>query len=79
MKHVGSLRYGVIFKKAFSHPEIFTSFVRDVETQYRPEISSIFDYIEKSCISPRDAAEMKEEAAREEKFKELEDELKAVK
>jgi predicted transposase/invertase (TIGR01784 family) len=49
------------------------------ETQYRPEISSIFDYIEKSCISPRDAAEMKEEAAREEKLKELEDELKAVK
>uniref|UniRef100_UPI0040579403 hypothetical protein n=1 Tax=Candidatus Electrothrix sp. TaxID=2170559 RepID=UPI0040579403 len=49
------------------------------ETRYRPEISSIFDYIEKSCISPRDAAEMKEEAARKEKLKELEDELKAVK
>ena len=30
MKEVASLRYGVIFKKAFSIPEIFTAFVRDV-------------------------------------------------
>ena len=30
MIKVGSLRYGVIFKKAFSDPEIFTGFVRDV-------------------------------------------------
>jgi len=29
MKHVASLRYGVIFKKAFSDPEIFTAFVKD--------------------------------------------------
>lgn len=29
MKKVASLRYGVIFKKAFSVPEIFTAFVRD--------------------------------------------------
>ena len=29
MKEVASLRYGVIFKKAFSVPEIFTAFVRD--------------------------------------------------
>jgi len=30
MREVASLRYGVIFKKAFSVPEIFTAFVRDV-------------------------------------------------
>ncbi|MCP4346986.1 MAG: Rpn family recombination-promoting nuclease/putative transposase [Desulfobacterales bacterium] len=30
MKHVAPLRYGVIFKKAFCDPEIFTAFVRDV-------------------------------------------------
>ncbi|MCP4347551.1 MAG: hypothetical protein GY795_18765 [Desulfobacterales bacterium] len=30
MKKVASLRYGVIFKKAFCDPEIFTAFVRDV-------------------------------------------------
>jgi hypothetical protein len=30
MKKVASLRYGVIFKKAFCVPEIFTGFVRDV-------------------------------------------------
>jgi len=29
MKNVASLRYGVIFKKAFSDPEIFTAFVKD--------------------------------------------------
>ena len=29
MKQVASLRYGVIFKKAFCHPEIFTAFVGD--------------------------------------------------
>ncbi|MGB0388685.1 MAG: PD-(D/E)XK nuclease family transposase [Ardenticatenaceae bacterium] len=30
MKEVASLRYGTIFKKAFSDPEIFTAFVEDV-------------------------------------------------
>ncbi len=30
MKYVAPLRYGVIFKKAFCDPEIFTAFVRDV-------------------------------------------------
>ncbi len=30
MKKVAPLRYGVIFKKAFCDPEIFTAFVRDV-------------------------------------------------
>jgi len=30
MKEVASLRYDVIFKKAFSVPEIFTAFVRDL-------------------------------------------------
>lgn len=30
MKEVASLRYGVIFKKAFSVPEIFTAFVEDL-------------------------------------------------
>ncbi|KOR30465.1 hypothetical protein TI05_13940 [Achromatium sp. WMS3] len=29
MKQVASLRYGVIFKKAFSDPEVFKGFVRD--------------------------------------------------
>ena len=30
MKKVASLQYGVVFKKAFCHPEIFTAFVQDV-------------------------------------------------
>jgi len=30
MKRVASLRYGVIFKKAFSQPDIFTAFVHDI-------------------------------------------------
>ncbi|OQY42169.1 MAG: hypothetical protein B6242_16495 [Anaerolineaceae bacterium 4572_78] len=30
MKKVASLRYGVIFKKAFCDPEIFTAFVKDI-------------------------------------------------
>lgn len=30
MKQVASLKYGVIFKKAFSQPDIFTAFVQDV-------------------------------------------------
>lgn len=30
MKYVAPLRYGVIFKKAFSKPEIFTAFVKAV-------------------------------------------------
>lgn len=30
MKTVAPLRYGVIFKKAFSRPEIFSAFVRDI-------------------------------------------------
>lgn len=30
MKQVESLRYGVIFKKAFSQVEIFKAFVKDI-------------------------------------------------
>ena len=30
MKQVASLQYGVIFKKAFSQPDIFTAFVKAV-------------------------------------------------
>ena len=30
MKQVASLQYGVVFKKAFCDPEIFSAFVRDV-------------------------------------------------
>ncbi len=30
MKHVASLKYGVVFKKAFCDPEIFTAFVQDI-------------------------------------------------
>jgi hypothetical protein len=30
MKRVAPLRYGLIFKKAFSQPDIFTAFVRDI-------------------------------------------------
>jgi len=53
MKKVESLQYGVIFKKAFSVPEIFTAFVRDfldvelninhVETEksFKPAIGKI--------------------------------------
>ncbi len=40
MKQVASLRYGVIFKKAFGVPEIFTAFVRDF-TQIQLEIDHI--------------------------------------
>ncbi len=53
MKHVAPLRYGVIFKKAFGDPEIFTAFVKDfiginieiteVETEksFRPSIGPV--------------------------------------
>lgn len=39
MKHVASLKYGVVFKKAFCDPEIFMAFVKDmiglsVEVEY---------------------------------------------
>ena len=30
MKKVASLKYGVVFKKAFCDPEIFTAFARDI-------------------------------------------------
>ena len=40
MKQVASLRYGVIFKKAFCVPEIFTAFVRDF-TNIQLEIDHI--------------------------------------
>lgn len=30
MKQVASLQYGVIFKKAFSQPDIFKAFVKDI-------------------------------------------------
>ncbi len=30
MKHVASLQYGVVFKKAFCDPEIFSAFIRDL-------------------------------------------------
>lgn len=30
MKKVASLKYGVVFKKAFCDPEIFSAFVQDV-------------------------------------------------
>ena len=30
MKHVASLRYGVVFKKAFCDPEIFAAFIQDI-------------------------------------------------
>ncbi len=40
MKKVASLRYGVIFKKAFCDPEIFTAFVRDM-FGVRIEISEV--------------------------------------
>jgi len=40
MKKVASLRYGVVFKKAFCVPEIFTAFVRDF-TNIQLEIDHI--------------------------------------
>ncbi|OQY27374.1 MAG: hypothetical protein B6244_10980 [Candidatus Cloacimonetes bacterium 4572_55] len=49
------------------------------ETRYRPEIRRIFDFIETSLITPKDTAEMKEEAARYEKLKELESRLAVIK
>jgi len=53
MKQVASLQYGVIFKKAFCDPEIFTAFVRDIigieieidhvetEKQFAPPIGQV--------------------------------------
>ncbi len=31
MKKVASLKYGVVFKKAFCDPEIFMAFVQDMQ------------------------------------------------
>jgi predicted transposase/invertase (TIGR01784 family) len=49
MQAVASLRYGVIFKKAFSQPDVFTAFVRDILG-----IEIIIDHVEteKSFASP---------------------------
>lgn len=49
MQAVASLRYGVIFKKAFSQPDIFTAFVKDILG-----IDLIIDHVEteKSFSSP---------------------------
>jgi hypothetical protein len=53
MKQVASLQYGVIFKKAFSQPDIFTAFVKavlgidieiekvDTEKSFRPAIGNV--------------------------------------
>ena len=53
MKQVASLQYGVIFKKAFSQPDIFTAFVKAVlgiqfscdkvetEKSFRPSIGNV--------------------------------------
>jgi len=51
MKKVASLGYGVIFKKAFSNPDIFKAFVKDfigielqinkVETEFFPVIGKV--------------------------------------
>ncbi len=40
MKQVASLRYEVIFKKAFSHPDVFMAFVKDM-TGVRIEIDHV--------------------------------------
>jgi hypothetical protein len=49
MQAVASLRYGVIFKKAFSQPDVFTAFVKDIL-----DIDLIIDHVEteKSFPSP---------------------------
>ena len=49
MQAVASLRYGVIFKKAFSQPDVFTAFVKDIL-----DIDLIIDRVEteKSFPSP---------------------------
>ena len=49
MKHVASLRYGVIFKKAFCDVEVFTQFVKDF-TGVQLEIDKV--ETEKSFDSP---------------------------
>ncbi len=54
MKHVALLRYGVIFKKAFSNMDVFKGFVRDilgihlqitavktVEQEFKPAIGNV--------------------------------------
>ena len=41
MQAVASLRYGVIFKKAFSQPDVFTAFVKDILG-----INLIIDHVE---------------------------------
>jgi len=49
MQAVASLRYGVIFNKAFSQPDVFTAFVKDIL-----DIDLIIDHVEteKSFPSP---------------------------
>ena len=49
MQAVASLRYGVIFKKAFSQPDVFTAFVKDILG-----VDIIIDHVEteKSFPSP---------------------------
>ena len=49
MQAVASLRYGVIFKKAFSQPDVFTAFVKDIL-----DIDLMIDHVEteKSFPSP---------------------------
>ena len=49
MQAVASLRYGVIFKKAFSQPDVFSAFVKDILG-----IDLIIDHVEteKSFFSP---------------------------
>ncbi len=53
MKQVASLRYGVIFKKAFCVPEIFKGFVRDfLDVQLeidQVETEKSFPYSGRAC------------------------------
>ncbi|MFI3158038.1 MAG: hypothetical protein QX199_17975 [Methylococcaceae bacterium] len=67
MKQVASLQYGVIFKKAFSQPDIFTAFVKAVlgiefscdkvetEKSFRPAIGNVdsrFDLFAQDTKNP---------------------------
>lgn len=52
MKTVASLRYGVIFKKAFNNVDVFKSLVRDID-KVETEIAEITDLDEQTLLPLR--------------------------
>jgi hypothetical protein len=78
VKHVASLKYGVIFKKAFCDPEIFTAFVRDIIGVPVEIIHKLFDTIRRYHISPEERAGMIDEFHQEELMQKKLEERKII-